>query len=168
MMSKKPNINLLDLFLILTVALSVTGFMLAKAEKTGLNNVIEGKEKIAIELLISDVNTGSKDKNEDIFKIGDKTAITIRNRPYTKLDIIKVEHKPKILIIPDFHGSFKTPLDPTRTNIKDYTVTVSDTALKTFDGYVIGGNKIKIGNQIDLEGFNYRLSGKVINIYPLK
>jgi len=164
-MNKK--INLFDALTLLTIIFSISGYLFAKAEKTGLNKVIEGKEKIAIELLVPDVNTGSSDSNNDIFKTGDKSAITIRNRPYTKLEIIKSESKPKLLIIPDFHGSFKTPNDPTRTNIKDYTVTLTDEALKTQDGYVIGGNKIKIGNQIELEGFNYRLTGKVINLYPL-
>ena len=164
-MNKK--INLFDALTLLTIIFSISGYLFAKAEKTGLNKVIEGKEKIAIELLVPDVNAGNADFKNDLFKIGGKTAITIRNRPYTKLEIIKSESKPKLLIIPDFHGSFKTPLDPTRTNIKDYTVTLTDEALKTQDGYVIGGNKIKIGNQIELEGFNYRLNGKVINIYPL-
>lgn len=164
-MNKK--INLFDILTLLTIIFSITGYLFAKAEKTGLNKIIEGKEKIAIELLVPDVNTGSSDIKNDIFKVGDKTAITIRNRPYTKLEIIKSEFKPKLLIIPDLHGSFKTPLDPTRANIKDYTVTLADEALKTQDGYVIGGNKIKIGNQIELEGFNYRLNGKVINLYPL-
>lgn len=167
-MATKNKISVFDILLIITVLFSTTGLLFARAEKTGLNKVIEGKENIAIEILIPDVNSGSLDNKNEIFKVGEKAAITIRNRPYTKLDIIQSESKPKLLIVPDFHGSFKTPLDPTRTNTKDYTVTLTDTALKTADGYVIGGNKIKIGNQIELEGFNYRLTGKVINLYPIK
>ncbi len=161
------KINLFDLIVFLTLVFSISGYLYAKAEKTGLNHIIEGKEKIAIELLIPDVNSSSHLSKKEIFNVGDYTAITIRNRPYTKLKIIKSEFRPKLLIIPDFHGSFKTHPDPTRTNIKDYTVTLSDIAIKTNDGYVIGGNKIKIGNQIELEGFDYRLGGKVVNIYPI-
>ena len=67
-MNKK--LNLFDVLLLLTVIFSISGYLFARAEKTGLNKVIEGKEKIAIELLIPDVNLGSLDSKNDIFKIG--------------------------------------------------------------------------------------------------
>ena len=165
-MGKKLHIklNFLDLLLIFTILFSITGYLLAKAEKTQLNKIIAGKENIAIEILIPEVFS----ENTDLFMIGDKSAITIRNRPYTKLKIIKSELNSKQAIVPMLSStSYKTILDPTKTNIKDYIVTLTDEALVTNDGYVIGGNKIKIGNQIELEGFNYRLNGKVINIYLL-
>ena len=165
-MEKKLQIklNFLDLLVIFTILFSITGYLLAKAEKTQLNKIIEGKENIAIEVLLPDVFS----ENSDLFMIGDKSAITIRNRPYTKLKIIKTQSNPKQIIIPAVsNSSYKTISDPTKSNVKDYTVTLTDEALITADGYVIGGNKIKIGNQIELEGFNYRLNGKVINVYPL-
>ncbi|MBI3590403.1 MAG: DUF4330 domain-containing protein [Candidatus Melainabacteria bacterium] len=164
----KISLNFLDLLLFLAIIFSITGYIFARAEKIPLNKVIEGKENIAIELLLPDVfSSESEGSTNSFFKVGEKSAITIRNRPYTKLNIIKVETKPKVVIIPNLSGSYKTITDPTRPNTKDYIVTLSDTALKTNDGYVIGGNKIKTGNQIELEGFNYRLNGKVINVYPL-
>ena len=159
----KIKFNLLNILLIITILFSTTGLILAKAEKTALNKIIQGKEKIAIELLLPDVHSDEK----EIFKVGKKASITIRNRPYTKLAIIKTESKPKFITISDIRGSYKIIEDPTKINVRDYIVTLADTALKTDDGYIIGGNKIKIGNQIELEGFNYRINGKVINVYPL-
>ena len=157
------KLNFLDLIIILTILFSITGYLLAKAQKTGLNKVIEGKEIIAIEVLIPDVFS----EKSDLFIAGDKSAITIRNRPYTKLKILSASSSQKQIVIPVLSGSsYKTISDPTRTNTKDYIVTLTDEALKTQDGYVIGGNKIKIGNQVELEGFDYRLSGKIINLYP--
>ncbi len=164
MNSKKRKLNFLDLLLIITVLFSISGFILAKAEKTGLNKVIEGQESIAIEILLPDVYL---QEMTAFFKVGEKSAITIRNRPYTKLNIIKTDSKPKQLVIPSLSGTYKTINDPTKPNVRDYFVTLSDIALKTNDGYVIGGNKIKTGNQVELEGFNYRLNGKVINVYGL-
>ncbi len=158
------NLNFLDLLILLSILFSVTGYLLARAEKTQLNKIIEGKGNIAIEILVSDVFS----PNTELFTVGDKSAITIRNRPYTKLKIIKSESSPKRIVIPSLSGSLhKTIPDPTRDHVKDYIVTLTDEALVTNDGYVIGGNKIKIGNPIELEGFNYRLNGKVINLYPL-
>lgn len=160
----KNKLNYLDIVLLITVFLSGSGYILAKAEKTPLNKIIQGKENIGIEILLPDVPV----KNNDYFKTGEKTAITIRNRPYTRLTIIKLESRPKQTILPTYTGTLKTINDPTKLNIKDYYITLSDLALKTNDGYVIGGNKIKIGNQVELEGFDYRLNGRVVNIYSLE
>jgi hypothetical protein len=41
---------------------------------------------------------------------------------------------------------------------------VQDEADATDDGYVIRGNKIKLGNQIELEAFKYRVQGVVVDI----
>lgn len=156
--------NFLDLLIVLTILFSITGYMLAKAQRTQLNKIIQGKENIAIEVLLPDIFS----ENTDLFMTGDKSAITIRNRPYTKLKILTTSSSPKQITIPVLSGSsYKTISDPTKLNVKDYIITLTDEALATEDGYVIGGNKIKIGNQVELEGFNYRLSGKVINVYPL-
>ena len=163
-MNATKKINFLDLLILITIAFSITGYIFAKAEKMPLNKIIEGKEKIAIDLLLPDVFS----ENNNIFQVGDETAITIRNRPYTKLKIIKSESRTKQTVLPNLSGSYKIINDPTRINTKDYIVTLSDVALKTNDGYVIGGNKIKIGNLIELEGFNYRLNGKVVNVYSLE
>lgn len=165
--TRKIKPNLLDILLLITIIFSITGFILARAEKTSLNKVIEGKEDIGIEILIPDVFAPEEGKTKIIFKVGEKSAITIRNRPYTKLTIIKAEPKPKYVILQDPSGSYRTAYDPSRTNVKDFVVTLQDTALKTKDGYVIGGNKIKIGNQVELEGFDYRLKGKVVNIFQI-
>ena len=162
-MTKITEINFLDILIITTILLSITGYKIAKAEKNPLNKLIEGKASIAIEVLLPDVYSESN----EFLKTAKKSAITIRNRPYTKLTITKSESKPKFIILPDLMGSYKTIEDPTKPNIKDYFITLQDTALKTSDGYVVGGNKIKIGNQIELEGFNYRLNGKIINIIEL-
>jgi len=164
----KFKINLLDLFILLCIFFSITGYILARAEKTSLNKVIEGKEKIGIEVYIPDVHQSDPKYAKELFKTGDKSAITIRNRPYTQLEIIKTETKQKTALLPNLSGSFKVIDDPTKNHIKDYYVTLADTALKTKDGFVIGGNKIKIGNPVELEGFNYRLNGKVIDIYSIE
>lgn len=167
MINTKFRTNLLDLFILLCIFFSITGYILARAEKTSLNKLIEGKEKIGIEVYIPDVHQSGSAYTTELFKVGNKSAITIRNRPYTQLEIIKTEIKQKTTLLPNLSGSFKVIKDPTKNHLKDYYVTLTDIALKTKDGFVIGGNKIKTGNPVELEGFNYRLNGKVINIYTI-
>ncbi len=54
--------------------------------------------------------------------------------------------------------------DPANEIAHDFYVTVSGDAEETKDGFVIRGNKIKIGNQVELEGHKYRIQGMVIDI----
>ena len=46
----------------------------------------------------------------------------------------------------------------------DITVTLTDTAKITKDGAVVGGNKIKIGLPITLEGKDYKFNGTVSDL----
>ena len=57
--------------------------------------------------------------------------------------------------------------DPANSIAHDFYVTLTDEADQTKDGYVIRGNKIKIGNSVELEGFNYRIQGVVVDIKPI-
>ena len=49
----------------------------------------------------------------------------------------------------------------------DMIITLIDDAKITKDGAVVGGNKIKIGLPIVLEGFNYRIGGTISNVQLL-
>ena len=85
------------------------------------------------------------------------------------MTITKVEHTPKqvAFLSPDGKKavSFADPANPIA---HDFTVTVVDDSEKTDDGYVVRGNKIKVGNQIELEHFKYRVQGVVVDIRETK
>lgn len=97
------------------------------------------------------------------FKTGEETFITIRNVPYTKLVIKDVKFDSRKIVV-GTANSTKTVEDPATPNLYDYSVTVSDKAKITDDGAVIGGNKIKIGIPIILEGETYKLQGVVSDV----
>src|SRR5262249_27230785 len=143
---------------------SIAGFGLARAGHAGVNKVIKGQARVAIDVYIS----GLKTKDTDIFKPGEKSAITIRNQPVQPpLTITKVDHWQKLaaFLSPDGKKAVALP-DPANAIMHDFQVTLTDEADATDDGYVIRGNKIKVGNQIDLEGFKYRVQGVVTDIRP--
>jgi hypothetical protein len=55
--------------------------------------------------------------------------------------------------------------DPANSIASDFLVTVVENSAEvTDDGFVIHGNKIKVGNQIELEAFKYRVQGVVADI----
>lgn len=157
---KKPNI--LDLFVVAVFIVSGLGFFLAKAGHAGVDQVIEGKRKIKLSIYI----TGLKTLDTDIIKKGDRTAITIRNRPIEPamevVDVQHWQHKTSFLSL-DGKSALAFP-DPAMPIAHDFIVTVTEEAEVTKDGYVISGNKVKIQNEIELEGMKYRIKGVVVDI----
>jgi Domain of unknown function (DUF4330) len=156
------NINAFDFGLLVVLLLCAMGFLLARAGHAGVDKVIEGTGKIGIDVFI----TGLKTKDIDLFKVGDKSAVTIRNQPVQPpMTIAKVEHNQKLVSFLSVDGKKALALpDPANPIAYDFLVTVVDEADRTADGYVVHGNKIKLGNQIELEGFKYRVQGVVVDI----
>ena len=61
-------------------------------------------------------------------------------------------------------GYILTP-DVSLPNMFDFIVKLEDTAKKTPDGYVAGGNKIKMGIPVVIEGEKYKYTGVISNVY---
>lgn len=157
------RVNGLDFLLVLVVLLSGFGFLLARAGMAGVNNQISGIARVSIDVFI----IGLKTEDVNLFKVGDKAAFTVRNQPvYPPMTIDAVKHWPKQ--VPFLATNGKSALavnDPTQPFAHDFLVTVSDEAEISRDGYVVRGNKIKVGNQVELEGFKYRVQGVIVDIH---
>ena len=160
--NQKRRLNLLDFSAIVIVAVSVLGFGLARAGHAGVDKVVQGTPQVSIDVFIS----GLKTEDTEIFKEGEKSSITIRNVPVQPpMTITKVKHWPKQISFLSSDGKKAVAMaDPANAIAHDYIVTVTDTAEQTADGYVVRGNKIKIGNMIEIEGFKYRVQGVVADI----
>ncbi|MBI1859131.1 MAG: DUF4330 domain-containing protein [Candidatus Melainabacteria bacterium] len=160
---KARKVNLLNILISITIALCIIGYFLIQNKETSINKAIQSTEEIAIEVLIQDTHTNTN----ELFNTGDNTTLTVRHKPHKKLKILRIEERPKLLLGYDRTGSYSTA-PKNISDYKDLIVTLQDTATVTKDGYVTGNIKVKIGNQIELEDFKYKLNGKIINIYPLK
>ncbi|MDZ4835973.1 MAG: DUF4330 domain-containing protein [Candidatus Melainabacteria bacterium] len=162
------RLNAFDTAVIVLVVLCGMGFGLARAGHAGVDKIIEGKSRIEFDVFL----IGLKTLDSDLFKAGDVSAITIRNRPVEPpMKISKVDHwaHKASFLAPDGKSAvaFSDPALTSRSNTPiayDYVVTLEETADRTKDGYVVSGNKIKIGNQVELEGFKYRTQGVVVDI----
>ncbi len=158
----RARANFIDFTALALILAAALGFGLAKAGLAGVNEVIKGTGEVEVDVYI----TGLKTKDLNLFKVGDKSSITIRNQPVKPpMTITKVEHNPKqvAFLSPDGKKavSFDDPANPIA---HDFTITVKDEAEETDDGYVVRGNKIKVGNQIELEAKKYRVQGVVADI----
>lgn len=153
-------VNLLDLsFAILVLAL-VTGVLLVRGGRTPLRKVVRAQGPAQVTVLIR----GSI-SDLDIFK-KEKAFVTIRNQPYAPVDIVDVHaERMKVSVpTPDGKGVQALP-DPSLPWGSNVLLTFRDAnAMATDDGIVLGGNKVKVGVQIELETFWYRLTGAIVKV----
>ncbi len=138
------------------------GVLTAKNFRQTASKQIEATSKIAFTVCIRGLTyTG----NDMPLKAGEKTFITIRNVPYTELEIVDVKAEKRKQMMPALNGKgFIAVDDIALTGVYDAVVVLNDTAKITKDGAVVGGNKIKIGLPITLEGQNYRFGGTVSDL----
>ena len=127
---------------------------------------VEATKKIAFQVMLKGVSITD---TQIPFKAGDETFITIRNVPYTKLKIVDVAYQPRKIVLPvnNPQQPFIVVDDFSQPYQYDFVITLMDEAKITADGAVAGGNKIKIGTPIVLEGYNYRTGGTISNVQEL-
>lgn len=145
------------------IIMLIIGFFTYKHIRQTASGQIETTAKVGFHVFLRGVTlTGS----EIPLKKGEKTFITIRNVPYSDVDIIDVSAQVRKTIVPSFKAKDQFILvdDIGQANMYDIVVVLTDTAKITKDGAVIGGNKVKIGVPITLEGISYKLSGTVSDI----
>lgn len=157
------NFKLVDIIIVIgiIIALIVGFFTFTKVRQTA-DKQIEATSKIRFEVFIRSVTlTGS----EIPMSKGEKTFISIRNVPYSDLDIVDVVADRKKMVMPSFNSKKLIVVDDvTQASLYDIVVVLEDVAKITKDGAVVGGNKIKMGLPITLEGDDYKFSGIVSNL----
>lgn len=152
------RVNVLDLMLLLVLFAAVLGVGLARTGNAGVNQVLKGEGTAEIDLFFR----GSI-ADPAMFKVGDKTFITIRNQPHASLRIVGVKVTPKMVTMPDPAGVKAYP-DPSEPFGKDVVLTVREKAQFTDEAIIMGGQKIKVGVPIEVEGFKYRLRGSIVDV----
>ncbi len=148
---------------ILLIAL-VVGILTYFGKRATSSNQIEATVNVELEIYLRGVTSTSK---TPIFKAGEETFITIRNVPYTKLKITDVKFDKRKALIPAMNAKkpYVVVNDETLPYQYDYLVKVIDSAKITKDGdAVLGGNKVKIGIPMTLEGAKYKLNGVITNV----
>lgn len=154
----------LDIFLISIILIAMlVGFLTVIGKRATADSQTEANAKVEIEVLFKGITVRSSNTP---FVEGEETFITIRNVPYTKLKIKSVDYQRKKVIIPTMNPKqqFVVVDDVSAPFQYDFLVSVIDDAKITKDGAVVGGNKIKIGLPVSLEGKDYRFNGVVSNI----
>lgn len=152
--------GLVDLIIIAGVLIAlIVGVFTAKHFRQTADKQIEATSPITFQVFLRGVTVTGK---EFPIKVEDKTFITIRNVPYTELSVVEVSSAPRQTFAP-MAKNVLVP-DPTQPATFDAVVTITDTAKITKDGAVVGGNKIKMGLPVTLEGETYKFNGTISDV----
>ena len=156
--------NIVDIIIITGVIIAlVVGVFTMKHFRQTADKQIEATSEIAFHVFLRGVTvTGD---NFPI-KAGEKTFITIRNVPYTELEVKGVAYSPRQTAVSSAKNEKQYVLltDPSQPAIYDAVISITDTAKITKDGAVVGGNKIKMGLPVTLEGKDYKFNGTISDV----
>ncbi len=145
--------------------LLITGLVFVGKNKFS-KSPVEAEEEVAFQVFFRGITITNV---ESPFKVGEDSFITIRNVPYTKLKIVDVKYDRRKIALPANNSNKYILIDDISSPFQyDFLVTLVDKAKITDDGAVVGGNKLKIGIPIVLEGKDYKLNGTISNVEIVK
>lgn len=157
--------KIVDFIIIVGVIIAIcVGYVTYKGyRQTASKQQIEAPSNIVFKVYMRGVTFSGSDIP---IKKGDKTFISIRNVPYTDLEILDVKADRRKIVLPTLNSKklVIVVVDEGQPDLYDVVVTLTDKAKITKDGAVVGGNKIKLGLPITLEGANYKFNGTVSDI----
>ncbi len=155
------KISLVDIIILLTVIIALLiGYITFKQIRQTSDKQIVSTSQVVFHVFVRGVSyTGSGLP----LKPGDKTFITIRNVPYTELEVKDVIAQTRKVAV-GVNNDIKVIDDPAYPNLYDLVVVVADDAKITKDGPVVGGNKLKSGLPITIEGATYKFNGTVSDV----
>ncbi len=154
------KIGLVDLIIIAGIIIALlVGLCTAKQFRQTADKQIEAESSIVFQVFLRGVTVTGEDFP---IKKDEKTFITIRNVPYTELIVKDVKAEPRKVMLNTSRNSIVA--DPAQPALFDAIVTITDKAKITKDGAVVGGNKIKMGLPITLEGGKYRFNGTISDV----
>ncbi|MFQ3679326.1 MAG: DUF4330 domain-containing protein [Pseudanabaenaceae cyanobacterium] len=105
-------------------------------------------------------------KPEELLKVGDRPNLMVRNQPRGRVEVKAVTVLVPRIPVPTLDGKVTVVPDPRLAElyVRDFAVTLSAAATVTDDGLVVGGDKLKIGTPVDLEGPRYVMRGSVMDV----
>ncbi len=156
--TSRSRFNPLDTVIVAALLVGLLGFGLSRAGLAGVDQKRTGFVTARFDLFI---RGGIADPS--MFKVGDRTFITIRNQPYAAIPIVGVKINSRKVTLWTPQGA-RAVDDLAEPYSKDVVLTLEDRAEQTDDGIVLGGNKIKVGVPIDIEGARYRLRGSIVDL----
>lgn len=157
------KISILDLGAILIIMGVIIGIFVFPGATGSVAQVQSNNKTIEVDVIA----LGLKGMNlPALFKNGDKINLIVRNQPYGQVTLKSSQILPRTVLVPQPNGSVKALPDPREEESfsKNMLFTLEGKGQLTKDGPVFGNVKMKIGNTVELDGFNYNFNASVIDV----
>ncbi len=155
------KVSIIDLGALLILLLAVAVVLFLPGQQA--TSVVQIGQVQPIPVEVDMIARGISARTIDIFQIGSKANLIIRNQPYGQVTVRKVENVSRSvpLVFPD--GQVQRIPDPEAYRL-DVVLTLAGTGQRTADGVVLGNNKVKIGVPLEIETETYLVRGTVMDV----
>ncbi len=159
------KISVIDLGAALVILMVVIGIFIVPGTSGSVAQV-GGKQAVKMDMLVEGLRVSNPQTLKQNMKKNSTTKLLIRNQPHGEVEIDSVELMPKSIYVPQPDGSVKVEKDPRQVEQykTNWLITLAGKARETDDGFVLGGNNLKIGTTLELEGVSYNFRGSLIGI----
>ncbi len=159
------KISVLDVGAIAVILLTLIGIFLIPGNNGNSIAQLSNPDNKPVEIDMM-VRGLSVLKPNDLVKVGDKTNIIIRQQPRGEITVNKVEVLIPKIPVPKLDGTLTVLPDPRLADSyqRDFAITLAANAKVTNDGVIFGGDKVKIGTTIEIEGPKYLVKGSVMDV----
>lgn len=160
------KVSILDVGALLIIALVILGIFFLPGNSGSVAQINTPTKSVEVELLVRGLSVKSPDQFVEQLLESKTTSIVIRNQPFSNVGIKSVERLPRTTPVPQPDGSVIALEDPRPevSDITDLNMVLTSKAQLTNNGFVFGNNKVKIGNTLRLEGYNYDFTGSVTDV----
>ncbi len=162
--------SIVDIGAVLVSLAVIIGIFVVPGESGSVAQVGATIQPVEVDVMVRGLTVADPKALVETFEEEGTTDIIIRNQPFGSVDVKSVIELPRTVATPQPDGSLEPIPDP-RPEM-DYTIdmliTLAGNAQITNDSAVFGGNKVKIGTQMELEGLTYRFNTTVVGVRILE
>ncbi len=160
------KVSILDIGAALIILLAIFGIFFYPGASGTVAQVGVQTKPVQVDVMVRGLTVSNPAALLEELQTAETTNIIIRNQPYGEVAIAEVKSLPRSVAVPQPDGSVSTAPDP-RPELNytvDMLITLQSNAQVTGNGIVFGNNKVKIGTQIELEGFDYNFNTSVVGV----
>ncbi len=161
------KLSLLDLGAALAIVMVIFGIFFYPGAQGSVAQVGSKTQEIEVDVIARGLTVLNPEEFLTSLSKADSTNIIVRNQPYGKIGVKKVQPLPRSVAVPQPDGTVKSYPDP-RPELNytvDMLITLGGQAQITPDGPVLGV-PIKIGTPVEIEGedYNFKVSTVAVRV----
>ncbi|WP_204141844.1 DUF4330 domain-containing protein [Halomicronema sp. CCY15110] len=161
------KVSLLDIGAALIILMVLVGIFIFPGTGGSVAQVGGGNtQPVEVDVMVRGLTVSDPEGFFQMLQESETTNVIIRNQPHGEVRIQDVQQLPRSQAVPQPDGTVKSFPDP-RPEM-DYTIdlliTLTDDALITDNGPVVGNSPVKIGTQIQIEGDLYSFYTSTVGV----